>query len=134
MSRPAGLRLVILAVADLPRSAAFYDAAFRWEVAVDVPVYREYRLPGGTGVALYARGGFEANTGLPAPGAPEGATGGAELYLGVEDLGAACARLRAAGARELSPAADRGWGDRAAYFADPDGHVLAVAVPAGSGG
>ncbi len=36
-------------------------------------------------------------------------------------------RVRAAGGREVSPLASRPWGDRAAYFADPDGHVLAVA-------
>ncbi len=48
-------------------------------------------------------------------------------------------RAIAAGARELSPLAPRDWGDEAAYFADPDGNVLAVArrcvwVWAGSGG
>ena len=30
-------------------------------------------------------------------------------------------------ARPLSPLLDRSWGERAAWFADPDGHVVAVA-------
>src|SRR5207244_3574714 len=38
----------------------------------------------------------------------------------------ATASLVAAGARPLSPRAPRVWGDEAAYFADPDGHVVAV--------
>lgn len=126
--KPPRLQLVLLAVDDLPRAASFYDAAFGWEIGVDLPVYREYRIPGGSGVSLYARNGFAANTGITPSGVPGGATTSTELYLSVEDLDAACARLRATGARELSPPADRIWGDRAAYFADPDGNVVAVAV------
>ncbi len=125
---PAPIALLILAVEDLPRAAAFYDAAFGWEVGWNEPVYREYRLPGGTGLSLYARAGFAANTGLTPAAVPPGATTSTEIYLRVADLEAACARLRAAGARELSPPADRVWGDRAAYFADPDGNVIGVAV------
>ncbi len=126
--KPPRLQLVLLAVDDLPRAAAFYDAAFGWEIGVDLSVYREYRLPGSTGVSLYARSGFAFNTGITPSSVPEGATTSSELYLSVDDLDAACARLKAAGARELSPPADRSWGDRAAYFADPDGNVIAVAV------
>jgi len=40
--------------------------------------------------------------------------------------------LEAAGARLLSAAAPRDWGDEAAYFADPDGNVLVVARPVGT--
>jgi catechol-2,3-dioxygenase len=36
--------------------------------------------------------------------------------------------LECAGARRLSPRQQRGWGDEAAYFADPDGNVFAVAA------
>jgi len=121
--------LVILAVEDLPRAAAFYDAAFGWEVRVDVPVYREYRVPGGTGVGLYVRGGFARNIGVAPASVPPGAVTSTEIYVRVDDLPAAVARLGKAGARLLSPAAARDWGDDAAYFADPDGNVIAVAVP-----
>jgi len=46
----------------------------------------------------------------------------------VDDLDGTLERLREPGARPLSPRADRNWGDEAAYFADPDGNVLAVAA------
>jgi catechol-2,3-dioxygenase len=45
----------------------------------------------------------------------------------VEDLDGTIERLHDSGARPLSGRAERGWGDEAAYFADPDGNVVAVA-------
>jgi uncharacterized glyoxalase superfamily protein PhnB len=36
-----------------------------------------------------------------------------------------------AGAVEVQAAADRDWGHRVAYFADPDGHVIALAAAIG---
>ncbi len=121
--------LTILAVADLPRSRAFYDAAFGWPLQVEVPVYVEYSLSPGQGVGLYQRQGFARNTGIAPAAVPAGAIAGTEIYLRVDDFGAAVERLKAAGARLLSPAAPREWGDEAAYFADPDGNVLVVARP-----
>lgn len=49
MTGPSRARhiLTILAVADIDRSRAFYDAAFGWAVSVDVPGHVEYALPGG---------------------------------------------------------------------------------------
>lgn len=35
-----------------------------------------------------------------------------------------------AGGRPLSPLQPRSWGEEAAWFADPDGNVIAVAQPA----
>jgi uncharacterized glyoxalase superfamily protein PhnB len=46
----------------------------------------------------------------------------------VNDLDATLERLGEVGARRLSPRRQRGWGDEAAYFADPDGNVFAVAA------
>jgi steroid delta-isomerase-like uncharacterized protein len=126
--------LTILAVDDLPRSVDFYRRAFGWALAVDVPVYAELALPGGMRLGLYGREGFAraagAAPGRPAAGAP-GAVAPTELYLHVDDLDAAVERLAAAGARPLSARAARDWGDEAAYFTDPDGHVVVVARPLG---
>ena len=127
------LRLVILAVDDVPRAVAFYRAAFDWEVVVDLPVYVEFALTPESGVSIYERTAFARNTGLVPERCPDGAITSTELYLHVDDLDAAVERLRAAGARELSAPAPRLWGDTAAYFADPDGNVIAVAVHTGSG-
>jgi lactoylglutathione lyase len=123
--------LTILAVSDVARSAAFYADTFGWPRSVDLPVYVELALPGGMRLGLYTRAGFAANTGEGPAQVPPGGIGPTELYLHTDDLDRACARLRQAGARELSGPADRPWGDRAAYFADPDGNVVVVAEPAG---
>lgn len=125
--------LTILAVSDLPRSTAFYRAAFAWPTRVDVPVYVEFELPDGRGLGLYDRAGYARNTGQAPVVVPKGEITGTELYFHVADLDEAVARLGAAGARLLSPAAPRDWGDVAAYFADPDGNVIVVAKPTTAG-
>lgn len=121
--------LTILAVADLPRSAAFYRAAFpSWKVQVEVPVYVEMaHEAGGWRLGLYDREAYARNTG-ELPPLPGGITA-TELYLYTTDVETAARRLEEAGARLLSPRADRPWGDEAAYYADPDGNVVAVARP-----
>ncbi len=121
--------LTILAVQDLQRSAAFYGQAFAWPVQVDTPVYVELALPDGRGLGLYQREGFGKNTGQVPTVVPAGELAGHELYFHVDDLAAMVSRLGDAGARLLSPAAVRDWGDEAAYFADPDGNVIVVARP-----
>lgn len=122
--------LVILAVRDVPRSAAFYDAAFSWPKSVSVPVYVEYRITATFGVGLYQREGFSINTGgaqtveAAAPNVTP-----CELYLRCLDLSDIHNRVLEAGARLLSPPSARSWGEEAAYYADPDGHVIALARP-----
>ena len=119
--------LTILAVSDVGRAVAFYEQAFGWERRVDVPVYVELALPDGRGVGLYQRDAFASNTGITPDAVGDGATTGTELYLHCEDLDAVIERLTMLGARELSPRMHKDWGDEVAYFADPDGNVLAVA-------
>ncbi len=123
------LSIVLLAVADLPRALRFYRDAFGWPQTVDAPVYAELELPGGQRLGLYAHEGFARNLGEPPALAPPGRVTGTELYFHAADVPAAIARIEAAGARLVSPLAPRGWGDEAAYFADPDGNVLVVARP-----
>lgn len=94
---------------------------------MDVPVYVEFTLPGGQRLGVYQREAFSRNTGVMPQPSVQGATTGTEIYLSCEDLAEAAARLLGAGARELSPAAPRPWGEEVAYYADPDGNVLALA-------
>lgn len=129
--RPGSPRLVLtlLAVEDLARSVRFYRRAFDWPVAIEVPVMVQFEVPGGGALGVYEKNAFGANTGqvpdLPRPGS----LAGTELYFLCDDPAEASARIEAAGARLLSPLAPRPWGDEAAYYADPDGNVLAVARP-----
>jgi catechol 2,3-dioxygenase-like lactoylglutathione lyase family enzyme len=123
--------LTILAVDDVARAAAFYADGLGWARTVETPVYVELTAAGGMRLGLYAREGFGRNTGAVPARTPAGALAPTEIYLHVDDLDAALARLRAAGARPLSPRAPRDWGDEAAYFADPDGNVVVLARPLG---
>lgn len=50
-----------------------------------------------------------------------------ELYFRVEDARVASLRLQKSGAVLVSALASRPWGDRAAYFLDPDENLIAVA-------
>jgi catechol 2,3-dioxygenase-like lactoylglutathione lyase family enzyme len=125
----ADLTLTIVAVADVVRSARFYREAFGWRARVEVPVYVEFELPGGRGFGVYQREGFGRNTGRVPFAIPAGEIAPHELYFRVDDPAAACERLTRSGARLLDPLKARDWGDEAAYFADPDGHVLVVSRP-----
>jgi predicted enzyme related to lactoylglutathione lyase len=122
------LALVILAVDDLARSAAFYDQAFGWPRTIESPVYIELALPGGMRLGLYARDGFRRTIGhSPAP-APADVTA-TELYVYVADIDLASRKVLDAGGRTLGRAAARDWGDVVGYLSDPDGNVLALARP-----
>ena len=126
--RSPHLALTILAVADVARAARFYAAAFGWKQTFDgSPHYAEFMLGNGTGIGLYVHRGFAGQVGADVAELPPGTVTGTELYVRVDDLDSAIAALVAAGARPLSPRARRVWGEEAAYFADPDGHVVAVA-------
>ena len=124
------LVLVILAVEDLARSRAFYAAAFGWTERVAESVYAEFELPDGLRLGLYERLAFGSNIGETPYQVRAGAIASTELYFVAVDLDADITRVTAAGARALSPRSVRGWGDEAAYFADPDGNVLVLSRPA----
>lgn len=124
--------LTILAVEDLPRALAFYRAVLGARQIVDTPVYAEFSLPGEMRFGLYAREGFAKNTGIAPVRVPGGGISATELYFYAQDLDTEIDRLKRAGARELSALAERDWGDEVAYFADPDGNVIAVARPMGA--
>ena len=127
--------LTILAVADLERSAAFYEEVFGWSREVSVPVYVEFEQPGGHRFGVYQRDSFALNTGgVPAAQPGPNEVSATELYFHVEDLDAAEARLHAAGATLLAPRCNKPWGDEASYFADLDRNVLVVARALGSSG
>lgn len=119
--------LTILAVNDFQKSLAFYRKAFSFKQTVDVPVYAEFEIEDGHKIGIYDRTSFGLNTGIVPRKVDSGDLSGAELYFHCDDASAQCARLRDAGATELSPWQARAWGDDAAYFRDPDGHVIVIA-------
>jgi len=128
----ARLGIVILAVTDLPRAVAFYRSAFDWPIDVDTPVYVEFHLPAGMRLGLYQLDAFARNLGQAPHQIPAGALAATELYLFPDHLEAVAERLASAGGRLLSALARRDWGDEVAYFADPDGNILALARSPGT--
>lgn len=120
---------VILAVADVTRARDFYERAFAWprNPLVDYANYVEYLPPDGGAVGLYRREGFAGEVGAEPVELGGERIASSYLYLRVDDVESTVAALGDAGARPLSPLAERAWGERAAWFADPDGNVLAVA-------
>ena len=119
--------LTILAVNDLDAMRAFYQTVFAWPATVDVPVYVEFTLPDSMRLGLYRREALARITGRAATQVPAGELSPTELYFYSDDLEALLDRAEVAGARPLSALAARDWGDEVAYFADPEGNVLALA-------
>ena len=118
---------LVFAVSDVDRAYDFYREAFGWTSHLEWPgeytelvVYDEDRL------GLYRREGYAQTTGAE-PVELNGHVSTAYLYVRVDDLDETISRIERAGARRLSARSERGWGDEAAYFADPDGNVVAVA-------
>jgi predicted enzyme related to lactoylglutathione lyase len=121
----------IYAVSDLRRSLDFYERAFGWprNDRIDYANYVELMPPDGGSLGLYEREGFAGTVGMEASDVPADRVAPAYVYVRVEDVEAAASRVEAAGGRPLSPLQRRSWGERAAWFADPDGNVVAVAGP-----
>ncbi|MCB9916658.1 MAG: glyoxalase [Planctomycetes bacterium] len=120
--------LFVLYVADQARSRDFYAAVLGCAPVLDVPGMTEFELEDGAALGLMPAAGIARL--LDQPPACFATTPGVsrcELYLVLDDPAAAHARALAAGARELAPLASRDWGQRVAYCADLDGHVLACA-------
>ena len=118
---------VVLAVGEIGRSVDFYERAFgraradRLRELRRVPAARR-RLRRLVRVR-WVRPGCRRELGAD----PGGRVAPAYVYVRVNDVAAAVARVEAAGGRPLSPLASHSWGEDAAWFADPDGNVIAVA-------
>ena len=120
---------VIFAVDDLERSLASYERAFGWprNQRIDYRNYVELHPPDGGTLGLYERDGFAGTVGAEPVTPPDDAVAPAYLYVRVEDVRDTADRMADAGFRPLSPLKRREWGEDAAWFADPDGNVVAVA-------
>jgi predicted enzyme related to lactoylglutathione lyase len=114
----------ILYVADQQRAVEFYSTVLDLRPTLDVPGMTEFTLSEDAVLGLMPRSGAERLLRLPMP---ESSGPRTELYLVVGSAAEYHSRAIAAGARELSPLADRDWGHTAAYSIDVDGTVLAFA-------
>jgi lactoylglutathione lyase len=113
MSREA---FPILYVEDADRSARFYVDNFGFEIA--------FRWPpeGELGFAFLRLDPLGIGLSKREPGRVDQF----ELCLYCDDTDEAAERLRANGVRELQLPTDQPWGERLAYFEDPDGNRIHV--------
>ena len=118
--------MFILFVSDPARAAAFYRLVLGSAPVLDVEGMTEFALPGGARLGLMPMDGIRRL--LPRlPVSPGSGAPRSELYLRVDDPGAALRTALEAGAGLLDGPAMRDWGDEVAYALDPDGHIVAFA-------
>jgi predicted enzyme related to lactoylglutathione lyase len=103
---------------DQQALAAFYTELFGWKTS-DIP------SASGEPYALVEaeEGGIAGGIGQ----AREGIEGHVTFYVGVDDLDAALSKAESLGGKRLTEPMDIPNG-RIAHFADPEGHVIGVAV------
>ena len=113
------ISLITLAVADVARARAFYEA-LGMRAAPPSNEAVAFMDGGGVVLSLYGREALGADTGLA-----DARPGGITLAFNVpqpEDVPARLAEAVAAGATVLKEPREMPWGGVTAYFADPDGH------------
>lgn len=120
--------MVILYVADQQRSRLFYEKILKQKPLLDVPGMTEFILADNFKLGLMPEKSI-AKILTPFITHPEKGNGipRCELYLFVDNPAVSLERAVSAGAKEISKAEQKDWGDRVAYCADPDGHILAFA-------
>lgn len=118
----------ILYVADQDASRQFYQLLFRKEANLHVPGMTEFILSEHCKIGLMPNNGIAKILGEHTPH-PDRGNGipRCELYLSVDDIELEFENALKCGATLISTISDRDWGDKACYFSDPDGHIIAFA-------
>ena len=116
---------VVLVVESLEASLTFYTRTLELELGHRSGAYAQLAT-GATRLALYERGAMARTLGRPLR-APDPDAPGFEIGFKVDDVDEAYARLVGLGARPVAEPVTRPWGQRTAYVADPDGHLVELA-------
>jgi catechol 2,3-dioxygenase-like lactoylglutathione lyase family enzyme len=120
------LSLVTLGVADLDRSARFYEQGLGWRRGNRDEGVVFFQMPGMI-LALWSRASLAEDARVRDGGDGFGGMALAYNARSREEADAVLAEAEAAGARLLKPAEETAWGGYSGYFADPDGHLWEVA-------
>ncbi|WP_420568122.1 VOC family protein [Thalassovita sp.] len=119
------ISLITLAVEDVARSAAFYQA-LGWK-QVETPDGMAVFDLLGQALGLYPRADLARDMGLEPDQLGSGAMTLAHNLRSKDEVAQIFELAIAAGARGLKEPHDVFWGGHIAYFADPDGHVWELA-------
>jgi catechol 2,3-dioxygenase-like lactoylglutathione lyase family enzyme len=115
----------ILHVSDVERSVAIYTEAFGFEVAFRWPEAGPLEFAflklGETGIGI---GRAEPP---PLPDWPAGRdVGSFQLCIYADDASVAAERLRSLGMTQVTAPREMPWGEKLAFFEDPDGNLIHV--------
>ena len=118
----------ILYVQNQEKSTEFYQRILCREADLFVPGMTEFKLSENFILGLMPNDGIAKIFDDKVPH-PENGNGipRCELYLYVENLTATFENAVNCGAKLISSVEKRNWGDKACYFADNDGHIIAFA-------
>lgn len=118
----------ILYVENQQLSTDFYIGLFKKNPVLNVPGMTEFELYENCKLGLMPNAGIAKilNHKTPHPGEGTGIPR-CELYLYVSSIEDEFENAVKVGAKIISPVSERDWGDKACYFTDPDGHVIAFA-------
>ena len=127
------ITLLTLGVDDLGRAVAFYRDGLGLATEGIIGTEFEhgavafFELAGGLKLALWPRASLAHDVGLPVglPGTTDFSI--AHNVGSREEVEAALAEAKAAGASIIKPVADTFYGGYAGYFRDPDGHLWEIA-------
>ena len=125
------LRYTILYVEDVAASLAFYERAFglRTQMLHESGDYGQLDT-GNTALSFSSRKLMRSLGKTPAPPDPQRPT--FEVAFEVDDVDAAFARAREAGAKVVQEPRDEPWGQRTSYVTDPEGYLVEICSPVGS--
>lgn len=119
---------IILYVRDQQTSTDFYAEVLNKNPILNLPGMTEFELSQHTILGLMPVSGIKKLLGSKLPDMEKAAgIPRSEVYLVIDNAQEYCDRTVLAGAALLSPLQQRDWNHKAAYFLDPDGHVLAFA-------
>jgi len=126
--KPQRMSIVTLGVADLERSARFYEAVFGVRPNRNAPEVAFFELSG-TWLTVFPLTELAKDIGLPADTQRRGFSGVtlAHNANSRDDVLAIFEHLKSVGATVVKPPHDTFWGGFSGYFADPDGYHWEIA-------
>jgi lactoylglutathione lyase len=124
------LGYTIIYVADVPKTVAFYEAAFglKQRFIHESNLYGEMQ----TGDTILAFAGTEAAemNGLAIlPNNPEGPAAAWEICFVTDDVATAYERALSEGCQPVSAPSEKPWGQTVSYVRDLDGCIVEIASP-----
>lgn len=123
MIKFSSLDYVILVVSDLSRSVTFYQDVMGMPLKHRAAEYAQFSIEN-IRFGLYTQEAMAATLGKKLPAL----TGGScEIGFKVDNVDDAYKQLTERGAKPITPPTTRRWGQRSAYIADPDDHLIELA-------